>query len=183
MVVLEGTTVRLRPVAPPEYPVVFEWYNDPEVVSPFDRYVTDTYDAFVASVEGAGRDPTSLAPRFAIERRAERDLVGVVGHYRAHPVLEYVDVWYVLGERRARGHGIGREAVGLLVDHLFRTETVERIGATCDIENVPSSRLLERLGFRREGTLRSALFHHGRWHDVHVYGITRADRASPPARA
>ncbi len=183
MVVLEGPTVILRPVTPADCRRLFDWYNDPEIVAPFDRYASDTYDAFVQSVEQADADPASLAPRFAVERRVEKDMVGVVGYYRAHPVLECVDVWYVLGDRRARGHGIGREAVGLLVDHLFRTQTVERIGATCDVENVPSSRLLEGLGFAREGTLRSALFHHGRWHDVLVYGINRTDgaRRSPPA--
>jgi RimJ/RimL family protein N-acetyltransferase len=70
----------------------------------------------------------------------------------------------------------------LLVDHLFRTEFVERVGATCDVDNVPSYRLLEGLDFRHEGTLRSALFHHGRWHDVRVYGVTRAEwvARSPP---
>jgi RimJ/RimL family protein N-acetyltransferase len=183
MAVLEGPTVRLRPVATAEYPVVFDWYHDPELVAPFDRYESETYDSFVASLEHADGDPASLAPRFAIERRAERDLVGVVGYYRAHPVLEYLDVWYLLGSRAARGHGAGKESVDLLADHLFRTTTVERVGAVCDVENVPSFRLLERLGFRREGTLRSALFHHGRWHDVYVYGITRADRASRPAPA
>ncbi len=181
MVVLEGSTVRLRPVSPADYPVLYDWYQDPELVAPFDRYSSESYAAFVASLEQADGDPASLAPRFAVERRAERDLVGVVGFYRAHPVLEYVDVWYVLGVRGARGHGAGSESVGLVADHLFRTTTVERVGAVCDVGNVPSYRLLERLGFRREGTLRSALFHHGRWHDVHVYGLTRADRTPPPA--
>lgn len=90
-------------------------------------------------------------------------------------MLEYTDVWYVLGDRAVRGRGLGRESVRLLTDHLFTASAVERVGATCDVENVPSYRLLEGLGFRHEGTLRSALFHHGRWHDVRVYGVTRAE--------
>jgi [ribosomal protein S5]-alanine N-acetyltransferase len=175
MTVLEGPALRLRPLVPSDYPSVFAWYNDPDTVAPFDRFSLDSYDAFVRSVESAADDSGSLAPRWAVERRVEGDLLGVVGHYRAHPVLEYIDVWYVLGNRNVRGRGYGREAVGLLVDHLFRTESVERVGATCDVDNVPSYRLLEGLGFRHEGTLRSALFHHGRWHDVRVYGVTRVE--------
>ena len=183
MAVLEGRAVRLRPLGAGDVPTLWGWYNDPEIVAPYDRFAVDTFDGLAAAVADAPRDPASLAPRFAVERTAEGDVVGVVGHYRAHPVLEYVDVWYVLGERSARGRGLGREAVGLLVDHLFRTETVERVGATCDVENVPSVRLLEGLGFRREGTLRAALFHHARWHDVHVYGVTRPEWAARPPRA
>jgi RimJ/RimL family protein N-acetyltransferase len=175
MPILDGASVRLRPPAVEEYPVLFGWYNDPEVVAPFDRFTVDTMDSFVAAVEAADRDPASLAPRFVVERRETPGPIGFVGYYRAHPVLEYLDVWYVLGDRAARGKGYGKEAVGLLIDHLYATTALERVGATCDVENVPSYRLLEGLGLRREGTLRSALFHHGRWHDVHVYGITRLE--------
>ena len=172
---LEGRSVRLRPLTAADRESVFAWYNDPEIVAPYDRFATDTFDEFVRAVEGAPNDPTSLAPRFGIAPRDAGAVVGVVGHYRPHPVLETIDVWYVIGRPEARGHGFGREAVGLLVDHLFRTETVERVGATCDVENVPSVRLLEGLGFRREGTMRSALYHHAGWHDIHLYGLTRAE--------
>jgi RimJ/RimL family protein N-acetyltransferase len=175
MTVLEGTLVRLRPLVPVEYPRVFAWYNDPEIVAPFDRFSVDTFDDFSHAVASAAEDPTSLAPRFAIESRDGGKVVGVVGHYRAHPVLEYTDLWYVLGDPEVRGRGLGRESVRLLTGHLFHSTPVERVGATCDVENVPSYRLLEGLGFRHEGTLRSALFHHGRWHDVRVYGVTRAE--------
>jgi RimJ/RimL family protein N-acetyltransferase len=183
MTELEGASLRLRPPVPEEYPQLFGWFNDPEVVAPYDRFTVDTMDSFVASVEAAADDPNSLAPRFVVERKATPGPIGFVGHYRAHPVLEYVDVWYVLGDRSARGKGFGSEAVGLLVDHLYATAPLARVGATCDVENAPSYRLLDGLGFRREGTLRSALFHHGRWHDIYVYGTTRAEWAARPPRA
>jgi|SRR5208283_345167 len=182
MTVLEGPRVRLRPLVPTEYPAVFAWYNDPETVAPFDRFSVDTFDEFSQAVGSASEEPTSLAPRFAIERKDEGKVVGVVGHYRAHPILEYTDVWYVLGDPAARRHGFGRESVQLLTDHLFAATAVERVGATCDVDNAASYRLLEEIGFRREGTLRSALFHHGRWHDVCVYGVTRSEWAAKAPR-
>ena len=117
----------------------------------------------------------SLEPRFSIEEVSSGRLIGAVGHYVAHPVLEYIDVWYLLGDAAARGRGYGREAVSLLVDYLFRTRSVERIGATVDVANVPSNRLMGGLGFRLEGTLTSSLFHHGQWHNVNVYGLTRPE--------
>jgi RimJ/RimL family protein N-acetyltransferase len=180
MTVLEGPHLRLRPPTPDDYSAIFAWYNDPEIVAPFDRFSTDTYDGMVRSIESAPADPTSLAPRFTVEQREDRAVIGIVGHYRAHPVLEYTEVWYILGERSARGRGFGREAVGLLVGHLFATGAEQRVGAVCDVANVPSVRLLEGLGLRREGTLQRALFHHGAWHDVHVYGITAAEWAQRP---
>jgi RimJ/RimL family protein N-acetyltransferase len=180
MTTLDGPSVRLRPLVPADYPRLFGWYNDPEVVAPFDRFSVDTMDQFVSSVEAAPFDTTSLAPRYVVELRDTPGPIGFVGHYDPHPILEYVDVWYVLGDRAARGKGYGREAVRLLIDHLYSSTPVERVGATCDVENTASYRLVEGLGLRREGTLRSALFHHGRWHDVYVYGITRAEWLARP---
>ncbi|HTZ62440.1 MAG TPA: GNAT family protein [Thermoplasmata archaeon] len=180
---LEGPAVRLRALVPADYPTIFAWANDPEVVAPYDRFAVDTIDSFVRAVETAPADPSSLAPRYVIQRRESPEPIGFVGHYVAHPVLEYIDVWYVIGDRGARGKGYGREAVGLLVGHLFATTPVDRVGATCDVENAASARLVEGLGFRREGALKGALFHHGRWHDVLVYGITRSEWAARPAPA
>jgi RimJ/RimL family protein N-acetyltransferase len=179
---LESRSVRLRAPEKKDLEALYSWYNDPETVAPFDRFAVDTFPEFEAAVATAAQDPASLAPRFVVERREDGKVLGFVGHYRAHPVLEMTDIWYVLGERAERGKGYGREAVGLLVDFLFHALPLERVGATTDIENQPSFHLLERLGFRREGTLRSALFHHGRWHDVAMYGITRAEWSEQPRK-
>ena len=175
---LQGYEVRLRPPRAADMMTLFGWYNDPETVAPFDRFAIDSYDDFVQSVEEAPDDAHSLAPRFVVERTSDHKVIGFVGHYQAHPVLQITDVWYVLGERTERGKGYGREAVGLLVDYLFHAIPLARVGATCDVDNAPSYKLLERLGFRREGSLQSALFHHGRWHDVLVYGVTRDEWAA-----
>jgi RimJ/RimL family protein N-acetyltransferase len=177
---LQGYALRLRPPGRADLPKLFDWYNDPDNVAPFDRFSLDTAESFEAAVNAAADDPRSLAPRFVVERVEDARILGFVGHYRPHPVLETTDVWYVLGDRSARGKGYGKEAVGLLVDYLFHEVNLARVGATCDVENVPSYRLLEALGFRREGTLRSALFHHGRWHDVLVYGVTRPEWSEAP---
>jgi RimJ/RimL family protein N-acetyltransferase len=175
---LQGFDLRLRAPRPADLMTLFGWYNDPETIAPFDRFAIDSYDDFVRSVEAAPDDPRSLAPRFVVERTSDHRVIGFVGHYQAHPVLELTDVWYVLGDRTERHKGYGREAVGLLVDYLFHTTALARVGATCDTDNVPSYKLLERIGFRREGTLKAALFHHGRWHDVAIYGVMRAEWAS-----
>ena len=175
---LEGERLRLRAPAPADMLTLFNWYNDPETVAPFDRFTLDTYDDFEKAVAAAPEDMQSLAPRFVVERKKDARVLGFVGHYRAHPVLELTDVWYVLGETTERGKGYGGEAVGLLVDYLFHRFDLARVGATTDVANVPSGRLLTKLGFRREGTLVSALFHHSGWHDIAVYGITRSEWAA-----
>ncbi|MCI4349658.1 MAG: GNAT family N-acetyltransferase [Thermoplasmata archaeon] len=171
----EGIGVRLRPVGAEDLLRIHDWYNDPELVAPFDRFTTETFEEFRESIETAAQDSRSLAPRFAVERIADHALVGVVGYYEPHPVLETTEVWYLIGDTTARGQGFGREAVASLVAYVFQVRSHERVGASSDVANGASSRLLESLGFRLEGTLRQALFHHSGWHDVLVYGVTRSE--------
>jgi RimJ/RimL family protein N-acetyltransferase len=40
-------------------------------------------------------------------------------------------------------------------------------------DNVGSRRVLEKCGFTLEGTLRKALFHHGRYQDLSLYSVLR----------
>ena len=76
-------------------------------------------------------------------------------------------------EVSARRQGLAKEAVGLLVGYLFAGYTSERISAVTDAENGPAQRLLEALGFRREGVLRRASFRDGKWCDMVIYGLLR----------
>ena len=48
-------------------------------------------------------------------------------------------------------NGYAAEAVDALVDYLFRAKNARRLYAECSDKNQGSIRLLERLGFRREG--------------------------------
>lgn len=54
------------------------------------------------------------------------------------------DVW---------GKGVGTEAVSVVVEMLMNLPGLRRIWATCDIDNVGSVRLLEKVGMTREAVL------------------------------
>jgi ribosomal-protein-alanine N-acetyltransferase len=180
------SSIRLRASRPEELPLLYEWYENPDIVAPFDRFDTEPFEEFELKLRTVESDPASTAPRFVIARNADDRPIGFVGYYRAHPVLEIWDVWYVIGDVAERGKGLGRQAVAELVQHLFESRPIPRVGATTDIENVRSYRLLEGLGFAREGRLSEVLYHHGRWHDVFVYGLSRRAweaRGGPVPRA
>jgi RimJ/RimL family protein N-acetyltransferase len=76
-----------------------------------------------------------------------------------------------------RGRGIGTAAQRLLVDYLFTTTLANRLQALTDVENLAEQRVLERIGFRREGVLRGLAFIGGRWRDAALYARLRNDPA------
>jgi len=167
--------MRLRPPAPEDLPQLFRWMNDPEAVAPWDRFEVDSYEGLAHSLREAPTDPRSLAPRLVVVRREDGKPLGVVGYYLAHNALDTVDLWYAICLPEERGKGYGTEAVSLLTDFVFSQQKVSRVGAVADVENPASYHLLERLGFSLEGRMRQALFHHGQWHDVVIYGLTREE--------
>jgi RimJ/RimL family protein N-acetyltransferase len=62
-----------------------------------------------------------------------------------------------------------------LVAYLFAGYAVERVTAFTERENIPAQRVLEKVGFQQEGTLRRATFRDGQWRDMLIYGILRQE--------
>lgn len=75
------------------------------------------------------------------------------------------------------GYGYASEAAVRLLDECFTAWSAHRVTASCDVANVASWRLLERLGFRREGhLLAGSSFHKDAdgnpiWKDDYLYAV------------
>jgi len=76
-----------------------------------------------------------------------------------------------------QGKGYAFEAASALINQAFNKLGVRRITAKCDVLNLKSQQLLERLGMRREGTLKKHIyfkydaFGNPIWADTCLYGI------------
>jgi RimJ/RimL family protein N-acetyltransferase len=75
-----------------------------------------------------------------------------------------------------RGRGVGSRAVRLLTDYLFSDPETHRVQASTWVENAAMRRVLEKLGYRLEGTMRAFMpALGGERHDYALYAVTRAD--------
>jgi ribosomal-protein-alanine N-acetyltransferase len=70
---------------------------------------------------------------------------------------------------------MGSLAVALVCDHAFGQVGLHRLQADIRPENLPSQRLVERLGFRQEGRLRRYLDIDGDWRDHLAYALLAED--------
>ena len=69
-----------------------------------------------------------------------------------------IDVGYALCRRWWR-QGLMREALGTFVGWALAEPQIHRVWATCDVENIASARVLERVGMQQEGVLRRWILH------------------------
>lgn len=74
-----------------------------------------------------------------------------------------------------QGKGIGYEASQALVDAIFRETPLHKIVAKCVAVNVPSWRIMEKVGMQREGVLRDEADADGKREDLLVYGLLRRE--------
>jgi ribosomal-protein-alanine N-acetyltransferase len=102
-------------------------------------------------------------------------LVGRVGLTEIDPVNRSAELGYML-RTDVESNGLMNEAARSLLEHAFGPGGLHRISAYADVENEKSQRVLTRLGFRHEGTVRHALHHPSRgWRDHHVYGLLEGE--------
>lgn len=88
---------------------------------------------------------------------------------------------YWMGERHA-GQGYMTQAVRLALTQAFGPMGLQRVEAACIDGNARSIGLLLRVGFRREGFMRSYLEINGERRDHLLFAITRGDFSSTPDR-
>lgn len=99
-------------------------------------------------------------------------------------IAQCATLGYWIGARYAR-RGLMTRALRVLLPAAFRELRLHRIEAACIPSNAASVRVLERIGFAREGLARQYLCINGVWQDHALYGLLRADieRRPEPDRA
>jgi len=87
---------------------------------------------------------------------------------------ERAEIGFALRQTRW-GQGLGSEAVSAAIAFAFQVMGLHRIEADVDPRNERSLRLLDRLGFRREGHLRERYFMNGERQDAVMMAVLRAE--------
>ncbi|HEY0531681.1 MAG TPA: GNAT family protein [Actinoplanes sp.] len=107
--------------------------------------------------------------QYAIEHAGEKALIGDVAVH-LHDNLKQAEVGFTLA-RAYQKKGFATEAVGAVLDRLFRVQGLHKVTGECDARNAGSAGLMERLGFTREGHLRQQTWIKGEWTDDLIYGL------------
>jgi RimJ/RimL family protein N-acetyltransferase len=114
-----------------------------------------------------------LLAAYVVTESPHDTILGGITLHHFDPMRDGVEVGYWLF-REARGRGVATRAVGALVEHAFDNGLI-RVEAHVRIGNRASERVLERLGFQREGVRRRFLRHEGRRVDATLFSLLADD--------
>jgi ribosomal-protein-serine acetyltransferase len=115
---------------------------------------------------------------FVVEEATGRELLGIVSVHRIDWTRGCGGIGYWV-RRSSWGKQVATEAARALVEHSFRTLGLRRLEAQVAPGNAASQRVVEKLGFRREGVAREFEFVNGRYLDHVQYSLLRREVIGP----
>lgn len=172
--ILEGARVRLRPYRAEDREALLAVFGDPRVVrywsfAPWTSLAdADAYLAPLLAPPAPDDEPASVP--WAIADLATDALLGTTTIFALQREQQRAEVGYSLASAH-QGRGLALEAVTLALGYAFDILGLRRVEADVDPRNLPSCKLLERLGFQREGLLRERWNVNGEICDTALYGL------------
>jgi len=171
---LEGKHVNLRVIEKEDLPLYAEWFNNTDFFGEFQSPLQLSR----AELEEFLKSTVYETKGFIIEKK-DGSKIGYILHFNVPaPYMKMREIGYGLipSERRK---GYCTEAAQIIVDYLFLTQYIARIQATTHTKNVISQKVLEKVGFKREGTLRKPALIKGEWTDLFIFSILREEWKEP----
>jgi ribosomal-protein-alanine N-acetyltransferase len=124
----------------------------------------------------AFREQTSSGEgiRWIITERGRDEYIGDIGFFDFAPEHARAEIGFLLA-KPSWGHGLMSEALAATLQYGFVSKDLHRVEALVDPRNASCLRVLERRGFRREGTLRDYEFERDAFIDLVLLSMLRSE--------
>ncbi|MBE8146162.1 GNAT family N-acetyltransferase [Brevibacterium casei] len=167
--------LRLRPFTRDDSDDLFALQSDARVLEFWDSPPwrdRTMIDRFLAGCQTMADEGTGA--RVAVERAEDSSFIGWCTFDSFNPDFRGGSLGYCFTEE-SWGHGYATEAARAVLSWAFEAFDLNRVQAEADTRNAASARVLEKLGFRREGTLREDCIVDGVVSDSWVFGLLRRE--------
>lgn len=170
--VIKTPSLILRPLHTDDASMLFTYRSLPEVYCYQGWKASSLEDAQAFIADYSFSEPVCDGnwKQMAVRVRNTDALIGDCG-FRVFEDRQ-AEIGYTIAPD-SQGQGYGTETVYGLITYLYRNLNMHRIIATTDPNNIGSIRILEKLGFRREGHFKESLLIRGEWKDDLLFALLR----------
>jgi [ribosomal protein S5]-alanine N-acetyltransferase len=160
---------------PDHYPVIYSWRSEASTIR-HNPLAATSFDDFANGFMRVGSDLRDLSrfERYAWACLANGELVGNINLKNISLMMQHGELGYTVGEK-FQGRGIGTLMVKEMCLKIFRETEMRKLFAYVHDANFGSCRVLEKVGFRREGLLREHYMINGKPENEVFYGLLRSD--------
>ncbi|MGZ9585765.1 GNAT family N-acetyltransferase [Paenibacillus marinisediminis] len=113
------------------------------------------------------------ARNFPVILKDNGTLIGHIVFHKYFGEHTYEIGWVFNPEYHNRGYA--SQAALAILKYGFEEMNLHRIIATCQPENIPSYRVMEKIGMRREGYFKKCIPHENEWWDEYYYAMLREE--------
>ena len=173
---LKGNKVYLRVVEQEDFSLLVKWFNDPQVLGKYNPILQSSRYNMEKLWES---NLSTESQRFIIEKKDGTE-IGFMNYFTVtwDGVGKLMPIAYFMVPN-ARGKGYCTEASKIIVDYLFLSREIPCIQATTHRKNIASQKVLEKIGFKKEGIMRKRFYIRGVWEDQILYSILRREWKKP----
>lgn len=136
---------------------------------------------FIASLHHLAPGTPGTWFQFAVSLASSDTLIGDAALGTSRADSREVELGFTFASAH-QGQGYATEAVRAVVQYAFETLDMHRVFSRTDARNLRAQRLLERLGFRREGELRESVSFKGAWATDVLYAQLESEWRPEKAR-
>ena len=111
---------------------------------------------------------------FCLDLVDTKQFIGLIALNIGKPYYKTAEVWFKI-HKDFWSKGYASEALTKLIDVGFNDLALHRIEAGCAVENIASSKVLEKVCMKKEGMKRKKLPIRGQWKDNYFYAILDED--------
>jgi [ribosomal protein S5]-alanine N-acetyltransferase len=170
---LRGDDLQLRWLTADDVPALRAIFSDADVVR-FMSVEQRTSEAATLALLDEIHDGFRGGTLYEWGVQLEQGVVGTCALANIDRKHRRAEVGFALA-RAFWGRGLIVRALPAVIQFAFERLDLHRIEADTDPRNVASMRVLERLGFQREGLLRERYFQFGEAQDAVFFGLLRRD--------
>jgi len=166
---LEGTRVYLRPIELADT----DWYHaalyDRETRKLTGTQKHYTREQIARYIEGKSQDSSSVL--LLIAKSDDDSLIGDIAIQNIDSYNRNANIRLAIISEAHQGKGYGTEALRLMLDYGFGVLNLHRIELNVFAYNERAMHVYEKVGFKREGVQREALFYDHKYHDSILMSI------------
>ena len=166
---LKGSRVALVPLEESDVKAVAPFFSDTEAIYYYlpDKLLPRNREQLLILME----DWNDGVRNFVFACRSEGQTVGLVSLSDLDFVSGNGEVGVMIADHQARGQGLAREAVELLLDYAFGELRLHRVYVRIAPENKASLKLFRGFGFVQEGRMREVMRRRDKYLDLLFFGL------------
>lgn len=173
--ILETKRLLLRKITKEDANSILNYLSDEEVMKyyglePF-KTKNDALDE-ISWYQSIQNNKTGI--RWGITLKEQEVVIGSCGFHNSVSQHFRTEIGFELSKDQW-GKGIAVEAVEAIISYGFEHMNFQRIEALIEPPNLSSIRLVEKLGFIKEGLLRNYEFTCGKFDDLYMYSLLKED--------